>query len=291
MKTITLKAHDGGPEQLQVLSVPPPVPGPGQVLVKVNVAGVNFMDTGVRSGILWRDKPLPIVPGVKGAGRILALGDGVESFSVGERAAWVYAPGSYAEQLVAAADALVPLPDTIKDETAAAVMMQGVTASHLATQFYAVRPGDIALVHAAAGGVGTLLTQIVKLLGGKVIARVSSLEKVETARSAGADHVMVERDGSFFSRILDLTDGRGVDVVYDGSGATTFEDSLASLHRHGVLAYYGLCSESRSRSISPLFPAAFSLDFQFSPIILRLGLNFSPVPGGFLTGSTMVNSR
>jgi NADPH2:quinone reductase len=113
----------------------------------------------VRSGILWRDKPLPFVPGVEGAGRILALGDGVETFSAGDRVVWVYAPGSYAEQLVAATDALVPLPDTMEDETAAAVMMRGVAASHLATQFYAVRPGDIALVHAAAGGVGTLLTQ------------------------------------------------------------------------------------------------------------------------------------
>jgi NADPH2:quinone reductase len=238
VKTITLKAH-GGPEQLQVQNSPSPVAGPNQVLVKVNVVGVNFMDTGVRSGILWRDKPLPLVPGVEGAGRILALGDGVETFQVGDRVAWVYAPGSYTEQLVAAADALVPLPDTIDDEIAAAVMMQGVTASHLATQFYAVRPGDIALVHAAAGGVGTLLTQIVKLRGGTVIARVSSREKVEIAREAGAGHVIVERGGSFLQEILGLTDGRGVDVVFDGSGATTFDDSLASLHRHGVLAYYG----------------------------------------------------
>jgi NADPH2:quinone reductase len=238
MKTITLTAH-GGPEQLQILNIPSPVPGPGQVLVNVNVAGVNFMDTGVRSGLLWRDKPLPLVPGVEGAGRILALGDGVETFSVGDRVAWVYAPGSYAGQLVASADALVPLPGEIDDETAAAVMMQGITASHLATQFYAVKPGDIALVHAAAGGVGTLLTQIVKLRGGKVIARVSSREKVEVASSAGADHVIVESGGSFLQEIRGLTDGRGVDVVFDGSGATTFDDSLASLHRHGVLAYYG----------------------------------------------------
>jgi NADPH:quinone reductase len=118
-------------------------------------------------------------------------------------------------------------------------MMQGITASHLATQFYAVRAGDIALVHAAAGGVGTLLTQIVKLRGGRVIARVSNQEKVGIARGVGADHVIVESGGSFAKQVLGLTDGTGVHVVYDGSGAATFDDSLASLRRHGVLAYYG----------------------------------------------------
>jgi NADPH:quinone reductase len=117
MKAIVLRAH-GRPEQLQVSDIPSPVAGPGEVLVKVSLAGVNFMDTGVRSGLLWRDKQLPLVPGVEGAGRILALGTGVATFGVGDRVAWVYAPGSYAEQLVAAADALIPLPDTIDDEKA-----------------------------------------------------------------------------------------------------------------------------------------------------------------------------
>jgi NADPH:quinone reductase len=238
MKAIRLEAH-GGPEQLKLHDVPEPIPGPDEALVEVGAAGVNFMDIGVRTGQLWRHLTPPFVPGVEGAGRVIALGEGVTTLSVGQRVSWVYVPGSYAERIVADADELVPVRDAIDDEAAAGLMMQGVSAHHFVTGFYAVKPGDVALVHAASGGVGLMLTQMIKLLGGRVIARVSTEDKAEIAHEAGADHVIVESGGTFATRVLQLTNGQGVHVVYDGSGAVTFDDSLASLRRHGVLAYYG----------------------------------------------------
>ena len=185
MRSIVMAAP-GGPEVLQYLEGPETVAGPSQVLVQVSAAGVNFMDTGVRRGQFWTDMPNPKVPGAEGAGRVLAVGEGVTSVHPGQRVAWVYGPGSYAERVVVASDALVAVPDGIDDQTAAAVMMQGLTASHFATDFYPVQPGDVALVHAAAGGVGLLLTQIIKLRGGRVIGRVSSADKVAVARAASA---------------------------------------------------------------------------------------------------------
>lgn len=238
MKAIRLEAH-GGPEHLKLHDVPEPIPGPDEALVQVSAAGVNFMDIGVRTGQLWRHLTPPFVPGVEGAGCVIAFGEGVETLSVGQRVSWVYVPGSYAERIVADADTLVPVPDAVDDEAAAGLMMQGVSAHHFATGFYAVKPGDVVLVHAASGGVGLMLTQMIKLLGGRVIARVSTEDKAEIAHAAGADHVIVENGGTFAKRVLQLTDGEGVHVVYDGSGAVTFDDSLASLRRHGVLAYYG----------------------------------------------------
>ncbi|TIW22685.1 MAG: quinone oxidoreductase, partial [Mesorhizobium sp.] len=151
----------------------------------------------------------------------------------------VYAPGSYAERAVLPAEALVPIPDAIDDRTAAAVMMQGLTASHFATDFYPVQPGDIALVHAAAGGLGLLLTQIIKLRGGHVIGRVSSADKVAIAKEAGADHVIVDTKGQFGQEVLRLSGGDGVHVVYDGSGPKTFQGSLDSLRRSGTFCWYG----------------------------------------------------
>ena len=165
--------------------------------------------------------------------------DGVLSVQPGQRVAWVYAPGSYAERIALSADALVRVPDAIDDRTAAAVMMQGLTASHFATDFYPVRRGDVAFVHAAAGGVGLLLTQIIKLRGGDVIGRVSSEEKVTAGREAGADHVIVDTEGRFVEQTLRLTRGEGVHVVYDGSGPTTFQGSLDVLRRSGTFCWYG----------------------------------------------------
>jgi NADPH:quinone reductase len=176
----------GGIDMLQVLDLPEPAPGPGQVLVEIRAAGVNFMDIGVRQGMAWHDMPLPRVLGVEGAGRVVALGEGAGGLEVGQRVAWVYAPGSYAERVLVPAAAPVPLPDDIDDRTAAALMMQGLTASHFATDFYPVQPGDVALVHAAAGGLGQLLTQIVKLRGGTVIGRVSSAAKTDASSSMPA---------------------------------------------------------------------------------------------------------
>lgn len=229
----------GGVEVLDFVDRPDPMPGAGEVLVAVAAAGVNFMDVGVRRGIAWQEMPDPKILGVEGAGRVLALGAGVDRFRVGQRVAWVYAPGSYAERVVVPADALVHVPDAIDDRTAAAVMMQGLTASHFATDFYPVQPGDTALVHAAAGGLGLLLTQIVRLRGGRVIGRVSSETKAAAARAAGAEHVIVDADGDFAAKVLDLTNGKGVHVVYDGSGPATFQGSLDALRRSGTFCWYG----------------------------------------------------
>jgi NADPH2:quinone reductase len=238
MKTIVMSAT-GGVEMLQSVERPEPVAGPGQALVEIAFAGVNFMDIGVRQGVAWTDMPNPKVLGVEGAGRILSVGDGVEGVAPGQRVAWVYAPGSYAERIAIPAGSLVPVPDAIDDRTAASVMMQGLTASHFATDFYPVQPGDVAFVHAAAGGLGLLLTQIVKLRGGQVIGRVSSEEKVAPAKEAGADHVIVDADGRFAEEALRLTSGEGVHVVYDGSGPKTFQGSLDVLRRSGVFCWFG----------------------------------------------------
>jgi NADPH2:quinone reductase len=229
----------GGREMLEYVERPDPVLGPGEALVEIAFAGVNFMDIGVRQGMAWTEVPNPKILGVEGVGRVLAVGDSVEDIEPGRRVAWVYAPGSYAQRIAIPAPSLVLVPDTIDDRAAASVMMQGLTASHFATDFYPVQPGDIAFVHAAAGGVGLLLTQIIKLRGGHVIGRVSSEEKVAAAREAGARHVIVDTDGRFADEARRLTHGEGVHVVYDGSGPTTFQGSLDVLRRSGTFCWYG----------------------------------------------------
>ena len=238
MRAIVMNGN-GGCEMLEYVERPDPAPGPGEALVEIAFAGVNFMDIGVRQGTVWADARNPKILGVEGAGRVLAVGDGVEDIEPGQRVAWVYAPGSYAQRIAIPAASLVPVPDTIDDRTAASVMMQGLTASHFATDFYPVRPGDVALVHAAAGGVGLLLTQIIKLRGGHVIGRVSSEEKVAAAKEAGADHVIVDNAGRFAEEALRLTQGEGVHVVYDGSGPATFRGSLDALRRSGTFCWFG----------------------------------------------------
>lgn len=171
--------------------------------------------------------------------RPIANGSEVPNVKAGDRGAWVYAPGSYADRAVITADALVPVPDAIDDRTAAAVMMQGLTASHFATDFYPVQPGDTALVHAAAGGLGLLLTQIIKMRGSHVIGRVSTQDKVVSAKAAGADHVIVDEVGDFAAEVRRLRGGKSVNVVYDGSGPATFRGSLDSLGRCGTLCWFG----------------------------------------------------
>jgi NADPH2:quinone reductase len=229
----------GGTDMLELVDRPEPVAGPGEALVEIAVAGVNFMDVGVRRGMAWTDTPNPKILGVEGAGRVITVGEGVDRVRPGQRVAWVYAPGSYAERIAIPAAALVPVPDAIDDRTAAAVMMQGLTASHFATDFYPVQPGDIALVHAAAGGLGLLLTQIIKLRGGRVIGRVSSPDKIAVAHAAGADHLIVDDAGNFAAEVVRLSGGEGVHVVYDGSGPVTFGGSLASLRRSGTFCWFG----------------------------------------------------
>jgi NADPH:quinone reductase len=229
----------GGPEVLRLGERPSPVPGPGEILVDISVAGVNFMDTGVRrTGVSAGG--VPFVPGVEGAGRVSALGPEVTGVAVGDRVAWVYAQGSYAEQVVLPAASAVPIPESVTDEVAASVMMQGLTAHHFATEAAPVGPGEVALVHAAAGGLGQLLTQLVKLRGGTVIGLVSREEKVEAARKAGADHVLVSSGDGFVEQVLELTGGEGVHAVYDGGGETTFWASTKVTRRNGTVLHYGV---------------------------------------------------
>src|SRR5260370_8407668 len=250
----------GGREMMEHVERPDPVVGPGRAQVEIAFAGVNFMDIGVRQGMAWTEMPNPKILGVEGVGRVLAVGDGVEGMAPGERVAWVYAPGSYAERIAIAAESLVPVPDAIDDRTAASVMMQGLPPSHFATEFYPVQPGDIAFVHAAAGGVGLLLAQIIKLRGGHVIGRVSSEEKVAEAKEAGADHVIVDTEGRFAEEALRLTHGEGVHVVYDGSRPTTFQGALDALRRSGTFCWYG-----------PVIGGPGPLDIMSLPTSIRIG--------------------
>lgn len=259
MKAIVMD-RAGSLEELKYVELPDPVPLAGQVLIKVVFAGVNFMDIGVRQGHIWSETPNPKTLGVEGAGRVLAVGKGVVGFQPGQRVAWAYSPGSYADMVVVPATSLVPLPDAIDERTAASVMMAGLTASHFATDFYPVQPGDVALVHAAAGGVGTLLTQIIKLRGGHVIGRVSSKSKAAIAMHAGADHVIVDTVGSFSEEAVRLSGGKGVDVVYDGSGPTTFQGSLDSLRTSGTFCWYG-----------PVLGGPGSLDIMKLPRSIKIG--------------------
>ncbi|MFD5091953.1 quinone oxidoreductase family protein [Amycolatopsis thailandensis] len=228
----------GGPEVLKTRDRPDPVPGTGELLVDIEFAGVNFMDTGSRVGY-GLPKGLPFIPGVEGAGRVAAIGAGVTDFAVGDRVAWVYAYGSYAERLAIAADQVVPVPDEVPGDVAAAIMMQGLTAHHFVTEVAPLEKGQVALVHSAAGGVGRMVTQLLKLRGAHVIGLVSQEEKVPVALAAGVDDVLVSTGGAFAERVKELTGGEGVHAVFDGGGAATFDSSVEVLRRSGTLVYYG----------------------------------------------------
>jgi NADPH2:quinone reductase len=241
MDSITV-AETGGPEVLDFGDAPIPEPGPGQLLVAVAAAGVNFRDTYHRNGLY--PKPLPFIPGSEFAGVVTAVGEGVEGFTAGDRVAGANSvSGSYAGFTLVAADQALRIPEGIEPETAAAAVLQGLTAHYLVRSTWPVKAGDTALVHAAAGGMGLLLTQWIKSLGGRVVGTVSTAEKEAKARAAGADEVIryTEVD-DLAAAVLAANDGRGVDVVYDGVGATTFEASLASLRPRGLLALYGAAS-------------------------------------------------
>lgn len=201
---------------------------------------MNFIDTYQRSGAYAMQ--VPFTPGSEGAGEVVAVGEGVTGFSVGDRVAWAMAPGSYAERALVPADKAVQVPAGVDIRTAAAALLQGLTAHYLVTSTHPVRTGETALVHAAAGGMGLLLTQLVKHLGGNVIGTVSTAEKEKLAREAGADEVIRYTEEDVAATVSDLTDGRGVDVVYDGVGKTTFDASLASLRPRGLLALFGAAS-------------------------------------------------
>jgi NADPH:quinone reductase len=232
--------RNGGPDVLELRDEPQPQAGEGQVVVAVEATGVNFRDVYEREGRgAYKNDP-PLIAGAEGAGTVVELGEGVEGIATGDRVAWAAAPGSYAERVVVDAARAVPVPDGVSSELAAAAILQGMTAHYLCVSTYPVQEGDTVLVHAAAGGVGLLLTQMVKLRGGRVIATTSTDEKAELARGAGADEVLgYER---FAERVRDLTGGEGVPVVYDGIAQATFEGSIASLRRRGTLVLYGQAS-------------------------------------------------
>src|SRR5436305_6742498 len=228
----------GGPEVLELVEVEQPQPGPGQIRVEVAAAGVNFIDVYHRTGLY--PKPLPFIPGDEDAGKVVAVGPGVETVKVGDRVASTNLAGAYAQYSVTEADRVVPVPEGVSDEQAAALLLQGLTAHYLVNDSYPVKQGDTVLVHAAAGGVGLLLTQLATKLGARVIGTVSALEKEKLARDAGAAEI-VGYD-NFAGDVRRLTDGAGAAAVYDGVGRSTFDNSLASLRPHGVLVLYGQSS-------------------------------------------------
>jgi NADPH:quinone reductase len=235
-------SRTGGPETLVVEERPDPTPGPGEVIVDAEAVGVNFLDVSLRAG--RRPTPLPFIPGHEGAGTVSAVAPGVDTVTVGTRVAWAW-PGiaaSYAERVAIPAEWLVHLPAGISAETAAAALIQGMTARYLTRSAHAIRPGDFVLVHAGAGGVGLLLTQMAKLAGGRVITTVSTPEKEALSRENGADHVIRYDRVDFADEIARITNGRGVTVIYDGVGAATFDGDLSSLAPRGVLVVYGQAS-------------------------------------------------
>ena len=230
----------GGPEVLRLAPHDPGEPGPGSVRVRVAAAGVNFIDVYFRTGAYPR--PLPFVSGLEGAGRVTAIGAEVSRLAPGDRVAWASVPGSYATDLVAPADRLVKIPDALEDDLAAAAMLQGMTAHYLAHGCRETREGDVALVHAAAGGAGGLLVQTLKHAGARVIGTCSSAEKAEIARAAGADEIIRYTEENVAERVHELLGGSGVDVVYDSVGRSTFEGSLSALRPRGLLVLFGQSS-------------------------------------------------
>jgi NADPH2:quinone reductase len=232
--------RNGGPEVLELQDVPDPEPGPGHLLVDVEAAGVNFRDVYEREGGYPGVPPPPHAAGVEGAGTVAAVGPDVEDVRVGDRVAWTAAQGSYAERVVVDAAKAVPVPEGASSELAAAALLQGMTAHYLATSTYPVEEGDTVIVHAGAGGVGLLLTQIAKMRGGRVLATTSSEKKAELARGAGADETLGYE--GFGDRARELAGGEGVAAVYDGIGKATFDESLGSLRPRGTMVLYGAAS-------------------------------------------------
>ncbi len=236
MKAIQIQAT-GGPEVLEMAELPIPVPGPGQVLIRIEAIGVNFIEIYFRKGTY--KAALPLIPGSEAAGTIEELGSGVNGFKAGDLVASVAVAGSYAEYALAPAAQVVKVPEGVSPEKAAAAMLQGMTAHYLAYSTYPLKAGETALVHAGAGGVGLLLTQMAKRLGARVITTVSSEAKAELSREAGASDVINYSEQDFEAEVKRLTHGKGVDVVYDSVGKTTFDKSLNCLRPRGLLALFG----------------------------------------------------
>ena len=259
MKAQTMRAMGirtfGGPEAIEAIPAEKPRPQRGEVIVRLRRAGVNFIDIYMRSGVYRKSDtyktPLPMILGMEGAGIVEMVGDGVDGLSRGDRVAFALARGSYADFIAVPAWRLAPIPAGVTDDTAAAVMLQGVTAHYLSHSAYPIQPGDVCLVHAAAGGVGQILVQLAKLRGAEVIATVGSAEKANRARAHGADHTILYREEDFRERVLDITKGAGVAVVYDSVGRETIARSIRSLRRRGTCILYG-ASSGVVDSIEPL---------------------------------------
>jgi NADPH2:quinone reductase len=231
----------GGPDVLRLTELPDPEPGEGQLLVKVAAVGVNYIDTYHRSGAY--PMSLPFIPGSEGSGTVVAVGPDVDNIAVGDQVAWALGSGSYAQLAVVAAEQVVPVPDEVNIEIAGGCLLQGMTAHYLVVSVHAVQPGETVLVHAAAGGMGLLLTQLATARGGRVIGTVSTAAKEQLAREAGAAEIIRYTEvGDIAGEIRRLTEGKGVAAVYDGVGASTFDASLASLRPRGMLALYGAAS-------------------------------------------------
>lgn len=236
MKAIQIR-ETGGPEVLQMVDLPIPEPGPGQVLIRVEAVGVNFIEIYFRKGTY--KATMPLVPGSEAAGTVEEMGPGVTGFKPGDAVASASVMGSYAEYALVPAAQLIKVPDGLTPEMAAAAMLQGMTAHYLAYSTYPLKAGETALVHAGAGGVGLLLTQIAARIGARVITTVSTKEKAELSREAGAAEVILYTEQDFETEVKRLTGGKGVDVVYDSVGRTTFEKSLNCLRPRGLLALFG----------------------------------------------------
>lgn len=230
----------GGPEVMQLEELPTPEPGTGEALVRVEAAGVNFMDVYVRTGAYGGEMPLTL--GAEGAGVVEAIGDGVTDVRVGQRVAWASVSGSYATHVVARAEKLVPVPDGVSTRDAAGAMLQGMTAHYLAHATFPLKRGDACLVHAAAGGVGLLLVQMAKRAGARVFGTVSTDEKAALALEAGLDETIFYTREAFDEVVRARTGGRGLDVVYDSVGATTFDKSLLCLRPRGMMVLFGQSS-------------------------------------------------
>ena len=246
MKTIRVETA-GGPEVLKLVDVPMiEKPGPGQVVVRLHAAGVNFMDVGQRRGSY--PVKFPFTPGAEGAGTVESVGEGVTTLKPSDRVAYTGVPGSYAERVLAPAERLIHLPDDLSFEQGAAFPLQGMTAHYLIHDFRKPKPGDVVLIHAAAGGVGGLLVQWAHHLGATVIGTTSNAEKAKTARDSGAEYVIDYKD--FASETMRVTKGHGADLIIDGVGKTTFPGDLEAIALHGQIVVFG-ASSGFAEPISP----------------------------------------
>lgn len=248
-----IRVHQpGGPDKLMLEDTPVPQPKPGELLVKVAAAGVNFIDIYQRTGLY--PIPTPFTPGQEGAGTVEAVGAEVDFIKTGDRVTWVGSPCTYAEYAIVPAGIALPIPPGVEPKVAAASMLQGMTAHYLTHSTYGLKQGDTCLVHAAAGGTGLLITQMAKRLGARVIGTTSTQEKADAARKAGADEMILYTEQDFATEAKRLSDGRGVDVVYDSVGKSTWERSLNSLRPRGTMVSFG----NASGPVDPIAPLVLS---------------------------------